>query len=996
MNNFRKVLVVLFLVFFIFSFNYGNVEKVSLAKVQNIRYDRELKSPLIMRGELAKRGKRGLSPEKNFFNKYQKFFRVENLAENVKKVKEITGFMGKKHLKFEQFYKGIPVRGGEFFLKKENDKITGFSGKILPEIKVSINPSLSSSRAGNIALRYIPDKNNREVAKSEKMIFRKDKGVYRLSYKLHIRAEKYYWVAYVDAINGEILLKYNNIKNVTKTSYYNGNVDINMNGDEYYDSTRNTWVENSSGSVYTEGYDSTQNEKCVQLLWSSSMSIDFYQQKFNHDSWDGYGGSVPVVYNPDESAYYYNGKITIGDMPSTSDIGFVGDLDAVAHEFSHGFCSNTANLEYYNESGALNEANSDIMGNSVERWATGNYSDWAVGEEAMRNGYEFLRSMEDPSESYNSQPEYYSERYTGTSDNGGVHVNSSLGNKFFQLLVDGGTWYSENNGNVTVTGIGDNDALSIWYNSMTTKFTTTTDYYEARDLTIASAEDLFGTDSEQAVQVQNAWAAVGIGTPAGSGGGGGGSTEDPYEPNDSMSEAYEVSAGNTYSSYIYESGDEDYYKISVSESGTLDLTTGNLAGDYDMYLYNSSGTELDKAYTTNDPETITHEISSGTYYIRVNGYNGAYSSSTKYNLTVEFTPDGSGGGGGSTDDPYEPNDSMSEAYEVSAGNTYSSYIYESGDEDYYKISVSESGTLDLTAGNLAGDYDMYLFNSSGTELDKAYTTNDPETINYDVSSGTYYIRVNGYNGAYSSSTMYNLTVQFTSDDTGGGGSGEPQWYITTLSSPVETPHPYENSQTYSYDYSKPGATQVAIHFSSFEFENGYDYVRTYNSNGTEINSYTGTKSEFWTVVEGDYIKIKAFCDYIYNDYGYVIDQVAYYSDTNLGFTDGETKSELNAVTGNITPKVRFDKLKNYPNPFNPETNIVYPVNKSGVVKVVIYNSSGKKVRVLVNEHKEAREEPYTVHWDGKDKNGDISASGIYYCIVKGKGFKNTRKMILLK
>jgi len=190
--------------------------------------------------------------------------------------------------------------------------------------------------------------------------------------------------------------------------------------------------------------------------------------------------------------------------------------------------------------------------------------------------------------------------------------------------------------------------------------------------------------------------------------------------------------------------------------------------------------------------------------------------------------------------------------------------------------------------------------------------------------------------------------------------------------------------------------KVAIHFSRFEFENGYDYVKTYDSSGAEINSYTGTKDAFWTTVEGSYIEIKAICDYIYNDYGYVIDKVAYYNDSNLGLVADNKEKNIDSVEGSITPKVRFKKMKNYPNPFNPETDIVYPVKESGHIEVVIYDTKGKKIRTLVDGHKEAQESLYKVHWNGKNDNGKTVSSGVYYCVVRGEGFKEITKMVMLK
>ena len=61
-------------------------------------------------------------------------------------------------------------------------------------------------------------------------------------------------------------------------------------------------------------------------------------------------------------------------------------------------------------------------------------------------------------------PDHYAERYTGTADSGGVHINSGIGNKAFHLAVAGGTHHRSG---VTVTGIGATDASKIWYRALT-------------------------------------------------------------------------------------------------------------------------------------------------------------------------------------------------------------------------------------------------------------------------------------------------------------------------------------------------------------------------------------------------------------------------------------------------------------------------------------------------------------------------------------------------
>src|SRR5262249_9628734 len=125
---------------------------------------------------------------------------------------------------------------------------------------------------------------------------------------------------------------------------------------------------------------------------------------------------------------------------------FSGALDIVAHELTHGVTQFTSNLEYRNESGALNESFSDMMGTSVEFFYQPPGSgpmkaDYFLGEDisvpvvpgALPAGD---RSMENPG--IYGHPDHYSKRYTGTADNGGVHTNSGISNQMFYLAIEGG------------------------------------------------------------------------------------------------------------------------------------------------------------------------------------------------------------------------------------------------------------------------------------------------------------------------------------------------------------------------------------------------------------------------------------------------------------------------------------------------------------------------------------------------------------------------------
>jgi hypothetical protein len=85
----------------------------------------------------------------------------------------------------------------------------------------------------------------------------------------------------------------------------------------------------------------------------------------------------------------------------------------------------------------------------------------------------------------------------------------------------------------------------------------------------------------------------------------------------------------------------------------------------------------------------------------------------------------------------------------------------------------------------------------------------------------------------------------------------------------------------------------------------------------------------------------------------------------------------------------FKLSQNYPNPFNPTTTIEYSLPQGSDVKVVVYDANGKETATLVNEYKTPGH--YRLIWDASGL-----PSGVYFCKITAGGFKDTRKMVLVK
>lgn len=243
---------------------------------------------------------------------------------------------------------------------------------------------------------------------------------------------------------------------------------------------------------------------------------DFYREVFQRDSIDGRGMRLQGYvhrgrrYN---NAFWDGQEMVFGDGDGEVFSDFTGSLDVIAHELGHGITEHTANLEYHNQSGALNESFSDVSGAMVKQWfqrQTADQADWLIGAEVFTPSIDAdaLRSMKAPGSAFDNklfgkdpQPDHM-DRYvklpdTDEGDNGGVHINSGIPNKAFYL---------------TATGIGGyswEGAGHIWFEALKAS-TSTTQFQGFADTTYNKAAELFGADSTQQQAVKEAWAQVGI------------------------------------------------------------------------------------------------------------------------------------------------------------------------------------------------------------------------------------------------------------------------------------------------------------------------------------------------------------------------------------------------------------------------------------------------------------------------------------------------------
>lgn len=340
---------------------------------------------------------------------------------------------------------------------------------------------------------------------------------------------------YVDAANGEIIFTNERITETdvpaVANTYYSGVQDITCDSISptsfrLVESGRGGGIEtknmqggtNHSGSVHftdTDGYwdnvTPEHDEAATDVHWAAEATYDMYMSLFGRNSYDGVGGKLRMYVHYDvnySNAFWDGSSANFGDGPGSASP--FGSLDVTGHEISHGLTQETCGLIYSYESGALNESFSDVFGAAIEFLADPANSDWLMAEDLPVGPF---RSMIAPN-AYNNPDTYLGNFwYSGSGDNGGVHTNSGVQNKWYQLLTDGGSGSNDNGDAYNVTGLGLAKATAIAYRSLNVYLSPTSDYADARFYSIRAAQDLYGDCAPEVEQTMNAWYAVGVGLP---------------------------------------------------------------------------------------------------------------------------------------------------------------------------------------------------------------------------------------------------------------------------------------------------------------------------------------------------------------------------------------------------------------------------------------------------------------------------------------------------
>jgi Zn-dependent metalloprotease len=264
--------------------------------------------------------------------------------------------------------------------------------------------------------------------------------------------------------------------------------------------------------VREEGGRASRDPAVNEAFLNSGYTYDFYKEVFDRNSLDDRGMSLISSVHLGRrlnNAFWTGEQMAYGDGDGSLFIRFTKSLDVVGHELTHGVITHTSNLEYRDEPGALNEHFADVFGTLAKQWRkrqSVDEADWLIGSDIMGPDTDAaaLRTLagepafeDDPVLGTDPQPKHMDDRYTGSGDNGGVHLNSGIPNHAFYLAsreIGGEAWET--------TG-------RIWYRTLLA-LTATSGFEEMVDRTLQEAGALFGSRSREQKAVRRAWRAVGL------------------------------------------------------------------------------------------------------------------------------------------------------------------------------------------------------------------------------------------------------------------------------------------------------------------------------------------------------------------------------------------------------------------------------------------------------------------------------------------------------
>jgi Zn-dependent metalloprotease len=296
-----------------------------------------------------------------FVNRYADVFGLRNGVADLELRRTQIDNVGQAHLSYTQVYAGLPVFGAA--LKAHFDargQLTVVNGTLVPDIDVSPAPSRSAADAANAAVQYVTAAKPAAMVSArgtQLMIFREGlvkgvPGANHLAYEVEVgNGAAIREFVYVDAHTGKVIDQIKGAPDAMYRRAYDGMFLPDV-PPGYPDSPY--WVE---GDPFP-----TMSVEANNMLMASQETYDMYLHAFGRDSFDGLGSMMDSIFDRGYSCpnASWNGAFISFCEGLTTD-------DVTGHEWSHAYTQYTDGLIYQWQPGALNEASSDIFGETLDR-----------------------------------------------------------------------------------------------------------------------------------------------------------------------------------------------------------------------------------------------------------------------------------------------------------------------------------------------------------------------------------------------------------------------------------------------------------------------------------------------------------------------------------------------------------------------------------------------------------------------------------------------------
>ncbi|AQS38651.1 Zinc metalloprotease (elastase) [Shewanella psychrophila] len=534
--------------------------------------------------------------------------------DSIRPVAEMAMSGNRMKVRYQQLYKGIPIYGESLVVEKNTIGFyTGVSGQFIRAIGLDLPssiPLMSTSHALTIAKSDLPQALGPVSVDNEQAVLRiyldendKARLVYITSFVSYGNSISRPFKI-IDANNGDILRQWEGMTfklaggpggNQKSGKYYFGNggkygsliTDEQCRMDSTDVVTYNMYHNQYGGVIHQFNCPNNDNDEVNGAYSPLNDAHYFGQQVFNmYQEWFGLRPinmklKMRVHYGYNYANAFWDGQqMTFGDggqsmYPLTT-------WDVVSHEVSHGFTEQNSGLEYYNQSGGMNESFSDIAAAALGYYMHGTFN-WKMGEHVMKysGAMRYLDSPAKDGMSIESASQYY--------DGMDPHLTSGVFNKAFYHLATSEGWNIKK-------------AFELFVIANRLYWTPRSTYQSGADGVCRAAADKEFSQTD----VSHAFSMVGVTT----------TQCDADNPGKDPNDDSEILINGRPVTLTGQQHQQRHFTFNLPEAATkLTFSTQGGASDIDLYVkYNQQASDTDfdclsAGYDSNEECQFTHPVS---------------------------------------------------------------------------------------------------------------------------------------------------------------------------------------------------------------------------------------------------------------------------------------------------------------------------------------------------------------------------------------------------